>query len=649
MVKRLLEHVPTAVVAVAVVGAALAYGGYGLTARGVVAIVIWWAIVLGLGLALLPFSRPTREGYLSGGLLAALAVLAGLSVIWSATPERSFVEFDRLALYLGLFILAVLAGTRANVNRWADGLAIGIAVVGLLALTTRLFPGLVPGSNELSSISNRARLAFPLGYWNALGVLLALGYPLLLRTAVLARSALGRGLAVGVIPALSTAILLTFSRGAIGAALIGVAAFAVLAQPRLAAVWAVGCAGAGSALAVFIVTTQEALVDTPLRDVSVTAAQGRIFALFLLAACSGVAIAYLAGLAGARARGPSLPALRLGRRARLALGAVAAAALVGLVIAANPGQVIDSFKQADLKEDSQQGSTSQVLSASGGGRYQFWSAAIDQFEANPVLGDGAGAFEVWWAANPRLPYSVRDAHSLWLETLGELGLVGLVLLVGAVGYGLVTGIRRLRHRAGRERVLLAALCATVLAWAFAAAIDWMWEMTVVSAVAVVCLGLMTGPATSRLSPQSADPAPAGTRQGSRSFTVGIAVIAAAWLVICAQASPLLSEIRIDDSRAAAARGDFAAASEAARGARTLQPWAGSPLRQLAVVEEQRGRPAQALGYIREAIEREPGNYELWQIAARIERDAGDVAEARRSLERSRSLNPRPSAAATVTP
>jgi tetratricopeptide (TPR) repeat protein len=222
---------------------------------------------------------------------------------------------------------------------------------------------------------------------------------------------------------------------------------------------------------------------------------------------------------------------------------------------------------------------------------------------------------------------------LWLEVLGELGLVGLILAVGAFGYGILVALRRVRGDEGPERILVAALGATLFAWAFAAAIDWMWEMTVVSAVAVICLGLMTGPATARR------PQLAPSSRGSRAFSVGVAVIAAAWLVICAQASPLLSETRIADSQAAAERGDSDAALNAARGARTLQPWAGNPYRQLALVEEERASFAAAMGYIQEAIAREPGNFELWSDAARIERGSGNSAEAQQSFERARDLNP----------
>jgi len=647
VVEHSLKHAPTAVVALAVVGVALAYGGYELTARGVIAIAVWWAIILGLGLALLPLRRPTREAYLSGCLFAGLALLALLSVLWSASAERSFIEFDRMALYLGFFILAVLAGTHENLARWANGLAIGIAVVGLLALTTRLFPGFVPGGDEVSTLRNaRSRLSFPLGYWNALGILVAIAFPLLLRSATVSRSTLTLCLAVGVVPALTATIFLTGSRGAIGAALVAVAAFVVLARPRAKAVWACLCAAAGAALAVGVLSTLDVLVDRHLQEPAVAAAQGRGFALALVGIGVAVALLYAGGLAGARGRTATLPAVRVGRRGRLALGALVAAALVALVVASNPVQTVRGFQDAGFGQ-ARQGTSDRLLSADGSGRYQFWGAAVDQFRANPVIGDGAGAFELWWAANPRFPYFIANAHSLWLETLGELGVAGLVLLVGAFGYGLVSAARRLRGRQGPERVTLAALCAALLAWAFGATIDWVWEMPVVTIVAVICLGLMTGPATLS-SGEVPQEGPRRARRGSRSFGMGVAVIAAAWLVICSQASPLLSQMRIDDSRAALARGENVAALRAATAARTLQPWAASPYRQLAVVEEQRGRLAPARAYIGEALDREPGNFELWEIAARIEIDAGDFPAAGKSLERSRRLNPAPTAA-TVTP
>ncbi len=638
MSKRLLKHAPTAVVSVAVLGLALADGAYGLTARGILAIALWWAIILGLGFGLLPFRRPGREAFLTGGLLAGLGMLAALSIAWSLSPERSFVEFDRIALYLGVFILAVLAGTRENVTRWADGLAIGIGAVGLLALASGLFPGLLVNEN-LARIPE-GQIAFPFGYWNALGVMLAMGLPLLLRASLAARSLVARGLALGVVPGLSAAIFLSGSRGAVGASLVGVVALLVLVKPRAAAIWAMVCAGAGSALVIAALVTRDALAEAPSRAPALAAAQGRSFAAIALVVCTVAGLAYAGGLASARARAISPPRLAVGRPVRIALGVLAAAAVTGALLAADLGQALEGFKQTGFKRGGTAGESG-LVSGAGGGRYQIWSAALEEFGAYPVLGGGAGSYESWWAANPQFPLFVRDAHSLYLETLGELGLPGLALLLGALGYGLLTGLRRLRGRAGVERATIAGLCATLLTFAFAAGLDWMWEMPLLTGVAILCLGFMVGPATALEASSSApaEHAPVRARRGRRSFNLGVAVIAAAWLVICAQGVPLLSEMRLQDSRRAAGRGDFGAAARAAEGARMLQPWAGTPYRQLALIERDRGDTAVARRYINAAIEREPANYELWRIAAQIEANADNRAGARQRLERSRRLDP----------
>ena len=161
------------------------------------------------------------------------------------------------------------------------------------------------------------------------------------------------------------------------------------------------------------------------------------------------------------------------------------------------------------------------MSGSGSGRWQFWQSAIDQFETRPIAGRGAGSYEAWWAEHGRLPgYFIRDAHSLYLEALGELGLLGLGLVLGLFASGAVAVAVRLRAAPAADRPVIAALAGTLGAFAFAAAIDWTWELTVVSLVAIVCLGLLVGPATAfgpSRDPAAGDrpsPPAGGRRRGS---------------------------------------------------------------------------------------------------------------------------------------
>ena len=99
-----------------------------------------------------------------------------------------------------------------------------IAVVAVLALLQRFQPNWFPASETFEFIpSARARLSYPLGYWNALAGLLAIGMPLLVWVAVSARSVIARALATAALPALALAAFFTLSRGGAFAVLAGLA------------------------------------------------------------------------------------------------------------------------------------------------------------------------------------------------------------------------------------------------------------------------------------------------------------------------------------------------------------------------------------------------------------------------------------------
>ena len=65
---------------------------------------------------------------------------------------------------------------------------------------------------------------------------------------------------------------------------------------------------------------------------------------------------------------------------------------------------------------------------SGNGRYTYWKVAIDATSGHLLAGNGGGTFQLLW--DPRAPYysPVENAHSLYVETLAETGVVGLALL-----------------------------------------------------------------------------------------------------------------------------------------------------------------------------------------------------------------------------
>ena len=96
--------------AVAAVTFLLAYdgGSFGLTSRGTLSIAVWWVLILAVAAGLWPLRNLDWTTLAVGGLLVAFAGLTLASVIWSDDPEVSFDEFNRAALYVGIFAIAAL-------------------------------------------------------------------------------------------------------------------------------------------------------------------------------------------------------------------------------------------------------------------------------------------------------------------------------------------------------------------------------------------------------------------------------------------------------------------------------------------------------------------------------------------------------------
>lgn len=632
------DHLLRVVVAAAVFWAAYDGGSYALSSRATLGIAVLWGIVVGVGLGVLSLTGFPRGTAIVGGLLAALALWTLVSVFRSPSAEDAFNEFNRVSVYLGVYVLVLLASTRRTIGRWADALAVAIVAVSVVALVSRLFPGSFSDRGLATLLPSAAtRLSVPLGYWNGLGVYVGLGVPLLLRVALVGRGPWVRGLALAPLPAMASVLYLTSSRGGFATAIVGSVVFIALTERRWSAAGAAAVAAAGSALAIDALLDSDQLVNGPL-GTDLVREQGRSAALLVGLACALSGFAYGAGvrLLGSRIQ----PGHTIGRLA-LAAGVVA---LIAGIVASDPAQRLETFKQTPEQAALGDGGDfvrRHLLSGGGSGRWQFWSAAVDQWREHPALGEGAGSYEAWWAENASFSYFVRDAHSLYFEVLGELGIVGLFLVTGLVLAGLGVGARRALRDAGEMRVTIAALTSLFAAFAVAAGFDWVWELAGVSVIAFTALALISGPSTITLERlRITRPGEAPSLAPKRRVVVGASAGVIAWILLSAQAVPLLSDREVARSQDAVARGDLEEAAEAAEAARSIQPWAATPNFQLALVSEEAGNLDRARTWIGEAIERNERDWRLWLVSARIETKLGHVAVAERSLRRAAELNPR---------
>jgi len=316
------------------------------------------------------------------------------------------------------------------------------------------------------------------------------------------------------------------------------------------------------------------------------------------------------------------------RQALVATGIAAIAVLAALIALGAPGRgsdAWDEFKQADSPGKGSE----RLTSVAGQSRYEYWRAAADQNATDPLTGTGSGTFEYWWARNRDSADAVRDTHSLYMQTFGELGIVGLAMLAAFLGAILIGGGRQLLRAAPGRRSLLAAAFAGSVAFCLTAAFDWMWQIPVLVASLLVLAAVLV---TAGAGPEADGPTAFGWP-----FRIGWGVAAIAAIV--AIAIPLATAGLLRESEIEVREGDPIAALEAARSAQNVQPGAAMPRLQQALVLEELGGFDQAAVAARGATERGPTNWRNWLVLARIEAQRGRAEAAVGDYRRARSLNP----------
>jgi hypothetical protein len=616
---------------------ALRGGGYDRVVYSEVGIAVWWLLVLGALVGVLPAVRISRAGWVALGLLSAFVVWTALGTTWSESAERSAAEAGRVAAYLGVLALALAAQGRNGLRRTVNAVAAAIAMVGLLALLSRLHPAWFPAEDAPrllpGDIGNRLR--YPLNYWNGLAALMAMGIPLLLAVAVRARHLVTQALAAAVLPAMVLTAFYTSSRG--GALAIGLALLALLAlyPRRLAMLPTLAVSGAGGALLIAAATQRNALEDHILADAART--QGDEMLAIVLVVCTGVGLVQVAiGLAARHGLGPR-PRFtpRRGRDAAVVAGAATTVVVVALA-AGLPGTLADRW-ESDTPVGSSAGSE-RFESLSTESRSRYWESALDANATAPLIGIGAGTFEFWWARNGDGGF-IRDAHSLFLETLAELGITGLVLIVSVVAMVLGAGVRRIVKSGPDARTTLAAAVASCVAFTVAAALDWVWELPVLPVAFLLLAAAILRPlpvsrsATAAARP-SGDPSRVRVRLGERAGLVAIGVLA-----LIAIAVPYLSTTFVRESQSQLRSGERAPALRSAETARTLEPFAATASAQRALVLAESRHLARAVDAAREATSDEPTNYRTWLLLARLEAERGRAAEAIDAYDTAFEQNP----------
>ena len=599
------------------------------------------ALIAGAGVTLaLMLLRPgTGRVYGVGplSLLALFTALTAASLGWSIAPDATLEETARMLAYLAVFAVAIAAANRAPhaAPVVLGGVLLAAVAVCGWALATRVFPG------SLAEFVIGSRLGEPFDYWNALGAMAAMAVPAALWLGSRRGGAsLLTALAYPATGVLLLTVLLTQSRGALGAMAIGVILWLALVPLRLRTVALIVLPALAVAPIAIWALSKDAFAAT-LASLAEREAVAGSFGAMLVALCSVLLVAgLLAGRVAARRE------LAPGARRRAGVVLVAAACLLPLAgvvavavsdrgIGGTVGDGVDNL----TRESAAPPRGAERLGSVSSARGVYWRQAAQVFEERRLQGVGANAFELASLRYRRDSFPVRHAHGFPMQTLADLGLLGLALGLALLVAWLAaarTGTGPASGADGRSewparRVELATLALVAIVFGVHSAIDWTWFILGPSVAALVAAGFVAGHGPPGRAPGSAGRpptagslrarlrAPAGAAGGHpERILAGAAVLLTAALGAWVAWLPERTASASDRAQRLAEQGDLEGAVEAARSARASGPYSADPLYARAAVLIAGQRPEAAYRAYEQAVTEHPRDPETWLELARYE-------------------------------
>jgi O-antigen ligase len=581
------------------------------------------AILLGLAIAAEPLAALSPRGLITCGLLALLALWTLLSATWSDAPGRALIAFDRVLLYLAILVLFACVRRSVGRFRWLlRGLLFSCAGIALAGLASRLLPELWHTAPGLVS----DRLSYPVTYWNTFGLLAGMGCILAVHHAADEREpASMRILGAALLPLLGVTLLLTFSRGALAVAVFGTLVYLAIARPR-GLLGAALAAGPMTAIAVSQSYSAQLVHEgTPLTPAAID--QAHHLALVVVG-CGVVAagIRVLTLKLDLRLANLSLsPASRhIGRAATVAAGALI---VIGFVAAGGPSSVhrqydrfVDNTHETSVESEGQRG---RLLGIGNDGRLPLWNVARDHaFASDQLKGTGAGTYELQWDRHRTENHERLYAYSLYFELLGELGLVGIVLLAGSL-LGILIGLATCMR--GPDRQAYAAGFAVALSWVVHAGVDIDWQTPAVC-VPVFALGglALARPraASDRGARQSGGPKQIDRLTGLASGALRPILALACLAVALIPGQMALAQARLQDSVDALATNACTLAEAEARNSISALDSGSRPYEVLAMCAARRRSPDSAVRWAKTAVAHDPNSWEPHFVLGLAQASAG---------------------------
>ena len=457
-----------------------------------------------------------------------------------------------------------------------------------------------------------------------------------------------RALGAGAATLMATCALLTESRG-VALAMVGSLALVLALVPgqRLRRACGLVVCGLGVVLAappVLDIYDKGVLGPVP-NDVAHRAG------VAILVASIGVAIAWTALVAVHARISTSRPGLEAGlaRAGRFAIAGAAVIVLVGAI--ASTGRIANGVSNqwdAFVTLQDNKAETGAALSERGsrlvsgaGTRYDYWRIALDAFKSEPLGGVGAGNYDRSYFKARRTLEDIRQPHSMELQVLSELGIVGALLLaafIAALAWGAWT-MRDAARASPFVQSLMVASVGAVGTWVVHTSVDWMHLMPGVTAIALTMSVVLL---RRRDTVAVAAPAPArAQRWATRPVAVGAAALVGLALVVAV--GSLSRQGLADVYRTRASDALAARPADAVRESnRSLRLDSEDPetyyVKAAALARFNAGDAA--VRTLRQALAKEPDNFVTWTLLGDLAVRMGKLDVAKRNYEHASALNPR---------
>jgi hypothetical protein len=623
-------------------------------------------------------------GLWSVGLLLAFAALSALSAVWSVQPDASWQNAGLMFAYSAVFGAAVVLA-RAAPERWPailGGVVLAAVVVCGYALLTKVFPA------RLDAHDIYARLQAPYGYWNATGLTAAIGViGCMWLGARRAGHALLSALAYPAMGLLLLTLMLAYSRGALFALGLGLALWFCIVPLRLrgAAVLLAGALGAGLVVAWDFSRTALSTDSVALHARVLAGRQLGVLAvaMLVLLAIAGVAIHFSTDRRPGG--GLSLQARRRAGAVLLSILVLAVIAFAGALAASHrgfTGSISHGFHSLTNPHAAVPPNTPGRLTAIGSVRARYWNEALKIFQAHPALGAGARTY-----GTARLRYrtedlEANDAHGFVVQTLADLGLVGLAIALALLAAWMAaagrathpfnrrwTSWRELRRTGWQgfgwraiadpprsvgeqrtyspERIGLLSMLCLVVVFGIHSTVDWTWFVPGNACVALLCAGWLAGRGPLASTVEVAHAAEDRPRRLSLPYLgevdplrmgIAVAVVVGALLAAWAQWQPQRSADASQEALALSASNPVAARS-AARAAVAYDPVSAEALFTLSTIQQHAGQSTLARGTLLRAVRLQPSNPETWQALGEYDLRTSNFKAAMGELRAAVYLNP----------